>query len=520
MIIERYSTIKLKGNVWEQTEMPPNERPSFTQFRYYVREHSSREMRLSAKMGKRQYRNNRRALTGTALTGVTGPGHIIEMDACELDISVLSSDRTKVVGSPVVYFMVDVYSKNIIAANISFDNNSIVAFTSCLANLSEDNAAKLASYGLTLAQTKSGITMADVMPANVKPRIIRVDHGSDFQSKEAQRICNELGIELQYAPPAAGSYKSVVERCFRSFQTRDNDLTYNVGAKKHNEVSKHNRVAKLTIDDVRKLMYQFIFEHNILKHDTTYTLTPDMIAEGVTNIPALLWKHGIEHYGSPAHIPDRNQFLYTLMTPVKAKLTRAGIIYKNIRFIPDLNGDTAIANAILGCERGSKPMEVRIDPRNNSQVYYLNKQGMLMTAKMVDDVNHRRLSGLSWAETERLQAEASRLIRETAVESDKTRRAFRVIAKQTVKEAVKKTKAVAVEADTKNMRENRLQEKSKVSLEGSFDKKLKPVETDAKLVLPAEPAEVLEIADMSNMTPDELKDQLNRFENMMEDEDE
>lgn len=40
------------------------------------------------------------------------------------------------------------------------------------------------------------------MPVNVKPHTIRVDHGSDFISKEAQRIAKENNIQIDYVTPA------------------------------------------------------------------------------------------------------------------------------------------------------------------------------------------------------------------------------------------------------------------------------------------------------------------------------
>ena len=71
-----------------------------------------------------------------------------------------------------------------------------------------------------------------------------VDHGSDFISKQAQRIGQQLNVELQYAPPATGSLKGVVERSFRSFQSEFIDLTFGAGTKNHDALSKPNREAR------------------------------------------------------------------------------------------------------------------------------------------------------------------------------------------------------------------------------------------------------------------------------------
>lgn len=39
--------------------------------------------------------------------------------------------------------------------------------------------------------------------SNIIPRRLRVDRGSEFKSKEFNRICNELGIEKQIVPGAS-----------------------------------------------------------------------------------------------------------------------------------------------------------------------------------------------------------------------------------------------------------------------------------------------------------------------------
>ena len=68
-----------------------------------------------------------------------------------------------------------------------------------------------------------------------------VDHGSDFISKQAQRIGQQLNVELQYAPPATGSLKGVVERSFRSFQSEFIDLALGALSKPNREARKVNQ---------------------------------------------------------------------------------------------------------------------------------------------------------------------------------------------------------------------------------------------------------------------------------------
>lgn len=510
MITDMYTEQVFENDAWEEIEFPPDQCPSIYQFLYRLRRDNTMRQRGEAKKGKRQYNNSNRPLTGTALSGVSGPGDVFEMDACELDIAVVSkTDRSRTVGSPVVYFMVDVYSKLIIAASISFDNNSVIAFTQCLKNLVEEKPSIFESYGLTLATTKSGLTINDVMPVNIKPHVIRVDHGSDFISKEAQRIAKENNIQLDYVTPATGSYKSIVERSFRNFQDQMTDPTFNIGNKPKSGVRKHNKQAKLTINDVKKIMYRFIYFHNMGEHKTKYPLTPDMVEKGVSNIPAELWQYGIKRYGYPSYISNRNQFLYSLLTPVDAKITRNGIEYKGLRFIPDINRDKDMENKMVSGK--TQPVKIRIDPRDISAVFYLH-DGIVYTARLVDDIIHRDLIGMTWAEFEDHKKKTAQLIKEKSVETDQLRRVIRKSNRETIRNA--KAASGKGKSDDKNMKEARAEEKTRVEKENRMLTPPPPVEQQPAIT-------VTDITkDTSSMSIDEREAYLNQLEeNLLEEDD-
>ena len=469
MVSECYKTTIFDGQAWTEKELPLWKIPSYDQFYYHVRQHSTKAMRREAKLGRREFRNAKRLLTGTSLSGISGPGDVFEIDACELDIAVVSAtDRSKAVGSPVVYFMIDVYSRLIVGASISFDNNSILAMTNCLASLVEDKKEVLKSVGIEFQPTKSILSLEEALPSGIKPHVLRMDHGSDFISKQSQLIANEMNIELQYVPPGTGSLKGVVERSFRSYQKFFIDLTLKNGTKEHNDVSKHNQEARLTIEDVKKLMYLFILSHNTTVREG-YTLTPDMIANKIGNVPAEIWRYGVNHIANPAYIPDHRQFLFSLMVPEKAKLKRSGIHYQGLRYIPDLNEDPDIAEAMITTMNGSAPFDIRIDLRSTAQIYYLDKNGILRSAKMVNDINHQELAKLTWPEFKKFKEDASRLMKKKEAETGPTRRAIRQESRQTVETA--KALSGKDRVDTKNMRETRALEKARVAKELSFDKK-------------------------------------------------
>ncbi len=95
--------------------LPAEMRPSFDQFRYWYENHY-RELRREqkARRGERDYNLTRRELLGDSTQMAFGPGSVYQIDATIGDIYLVSSlDRSRIIGRPVVYACVDVFSRMI-----------------------------------------------------------------------------------------------------------------------------------------------------------------------------------------------------------------------------------------------------------------------------------------------------------------------------------------------------------------------------------------------------------------------
>lgn len=203
--------------------LPQSLRPTYRQFSYYCTSHLSKEDMKTIKTSKQEYRNNNRLLTGTADTNVFGPGDLLEMDALEMDVEIVSeTDRSKIIGRPIMYALIDVFSRAVVAFSISLENNSILGMTNCLMNLGEDKEDFCERYGI------SGIDISK-WPSNFIPNRIRVDRGSDFISKEAERIFNELNITREIVTGATGSLKGVIEQLWHQIHSAQNSSLKNAG---------------------------------------------------------------------------------------------------------------------------------------------------------------------------------------------------------------------------------------------------------------------------------------------------
>lgn len=352
--------------------LPISERPTLDQFRYYCNKHLTNQEKDLIKTSALEQKNNKRLLVSDSLNGVNGPGDLVEIDACEADISLVSViDPSKTIGRPIVYFMVDVYSRIILAVSVAFDNNSMLGLTNLFLNLADDKQKYCERYGISYENK-------DIWPSNIIPNRVRVDKGAEFRSKEFERICNELGIERNIVLPGCGSLKGIVEQSFRQLHLKQNHHLENHGLIEKRHDSKHHNEAMLNIEEYTKMVISFVLTHN-QQCLTNFPLTKDMILKKVQPIPALLWKYGISNGFVPRPIPSLEQYLFNLMTPINAKISRKGISHKELYYLN--TEDRKLAREMFDAGNKRKDFEARMDMRDVGSIYYI-RDNKLMVAKL------------------------------------------------------------------------------------------------------------------------------------------
>ena len=335
------------GNFIDIIPLPINECLSEKRFRRYVRTQIGALSLESYKAGIRKRRNDERIQFGTAQTGCTHPGAVVEIDACELDLIVVGQNYRQDLGRPVVYFAIDVYSARIIGFTVGFENNSFLGATSLLNNL-------FFSFGII-------------------PKSIRVDHGAEWVSKDLRRLGRELGIDIEIVAPGTGSMKGLVESSFHSYQKTLRNLGRRYGAIYKEYESRHYEMASLMLNEIDLDIGRFIETHNrsLLKK---YELPLEMIQDKVRAIPVEIWDYGIKFAASPRIVTEaiKNMILFALCVPRPVRtghsLTQKGFTLKGLTYI---SKDRRITELIMRKKYNTGPeeYEVRIDPRTVGHIW-------------------------------------------------------------------------------------------------------------------------------------------------------
>lgn len=316
-----------------------------------------------------------------------GPGDTVEIDALEADVSLVSElDRSKTVGRGIVYLMIDVWTRTILAVSVSFENNSILGLTNLFLNLSDDKAEFAKKYGITFP--------SELWPSDIIPRRVRVDRGADFRSDRFAEILNELGVERIMVPAATGSLKGVVEQEFHQFNLGIYESMENNGLIEKRYDSNHHKEATLTISEFTKIVINFVLTHNH-KYQEYYPLNKKMIKEGVEPYPIKLWEYGCKIFGSPRPIPDKASYYWSLLTPTKASLSREGIRWKGLYYIAD---DKELWQEMYVQQNTRKKIDVRYDPRDIGFLYYLRNNKMVIAFLNPDKFKNSGFAGMSLKE--------------------------------------------------------------------------------------------------------------------------
>lgn len=381
--------------------LSPDQRPTEKQFRYYVQKNFSKEEMAKVKTSVAEYRNNERLLFGTARDDSLRPGSILEADAVELDMNIVSSsDRGQNISRPIVYMLIDTYSHCIVAFYVGFDNNSMLGLSSLMLNLIEDKDALLARKGIRMDLS--------AWPSTFIPAEIRCDRGSDFASDQFRNICMQLGIRRTLETGAMGSMKPHIERSFGLLHQGLMADFEHLGYIQKRYDSNHKKEACLTIDGIFLLILRFIIEHN-LTPIKKMKISQNEIAGGVDKSPISLWRYGTAQYGNPEPVTPFSYAskVFSLLPEETATISREGISFHGLLYITK-NDEDLLNRMKLAKANGGKrdvegnrinSMKIRFDPRSVNNLYY-QKNGKLMTLE-INPTKNAGVRDMTWSEYEK-----------------------------------------------------------------------------------------------------------------------
>lgn len=430
-----------------------DKRPTLRQFTHLISKNLEQKEKIMKQKGYLGYYNDHRPLTGDTMTGTSHPGDIVEIDAWEADVSLVSESNPKdSIGRPTLYLMVDRFTRMIVAYYVGLEVNSYQGLSSLFVNLCEDKEDLFKRYGFKNIE-RSKIPL----PEAFIPNTVVTDNGSDFKSDDFRHALSALNIEHQIAPPRSGSAKGLVERTFGEFAHDHKDIFKGAGLIKKEYGSKHHEEAKLTISEYTRLIILAIIKHNM----TTMTSYPihdmDLLNKDVNLSPISLWNFFTkEKMLNPKALNDKADFFFSIMKKIKVTLNRFGIVFEGLVY--DLGSDVKLHE--LQEEEKTSHLDFRLDPRDVSRLYYLDSGKIRWYELSKTKASNNPYFGVSYSEFKKIKAQIRDKNRAAAENNENIKATAKIVTDYMVDEAVEDKKQYGNEKNNvKNMRENRREEK-------------------------------------------------------------
>lgn len=410
---------------------PADELPTERQFRYwYERVYRKVRREKIARYGERQFHLRYREVLGDSTQMAFGPGSLYQIDATPADVYLVSSlDRTRIIGRPVIYVCIDVFSRMITGLSVTLEGPSWLGAMLALDNVVSDKFAFCAEHGITIGE--------EDWPCHHLPEGLLADRG-EFEGYQADHLVNALNVRVSNTPPYRADWKGIIERHFRIANERV--IHFTPGAVRHPQVrgsADYRLDAALTLDEFRSLLICHALDYNQNHYLAWYRKDEWQIADGVERYPLELWNWGLRNRAGSLRTLPRDLVRLHLLPRKKATVTHRGIrLERDLYYTCDLAQHEGWF--VRARERAAWKVEISYDPRAIDTVYlHLNDHRRLESCRLVGSSCAFR--GHNWYEVVDCGEREKRSTAAAQARSQQTKAAFHAQQEQIISAALEKT---------------------------------------------------------------------------------
>ncbi|WP_394903230.1 Mu transposase C-terminal domain-containing protein [Clostridium butyricum] len=364
MLRDFYSDVYRENNeikhiVWE------NERiPKYNQFYYWFKKFEDVKKDIVLRDSDKEFNLNHRLLLSNSTIETDGPGTRFQIDATIADVYLVSSLNTKrIIGRPIVYAIIDVYSRLITGIYVGLEGPSWLGAMMALDNMVADKVEFCKEYGIEITEEQ--------WPSKHLPDIIIADRG-EFEGYSPENLINNLNVKIENTSPYRGDLKGIVERNFRTLNTKLKHKTPGAIQKEFRKRGdKDYRLdATLTLEAFTRIYINIALHHNKSLIEK-YPIEKEMLEDDILPIPIQLWKWGIENKKGRLKTVDRDVLRLNILPRGKASVSRAGIKFKGLSY----SSNKAISQQWF-IKPTARSIEIVYDPRNVNKIYIPHDNGL------------------------------------------------------------------------------------------------------------------------------------------------
>ncbi|ETT74141.1 transposase [Paenibacillus sp. FSL R7-277] len=430
----------------------PDLNPSLRQFRYWYKNEYSPTAQYTHKRGKRRATMEIRPMVEDASEKGTCVGAVFEVDGTKADIELVSFDRKTILGKPLLYVVMDVFSRFVAGYHVSLANGSWFESMIAIENAATDKVEFCTRYGIDITEEE--------WPCHFLPRNLVGDRG-ELKSQQSERFSN-IGVDVLNAPSYRGDLKPHIESNFHITNEVIRQLLS--GAVEAGELVRGDynpaKESSWTIEEFNRFLIVYFLTYNKSALSKDYVPTKEMYTDQVELTPLGVWNWSKGR--RLLHKRSKDELRYNLLPRASARVSRRGIEYRGLNYTCSkaiqegwFVGDGA------GID-GKTDIEITYDPRNCSSIFLKYKKDLIqcsLTGK------YKEFEEIHFDEVDKIMEYRDAQIKEQEKKEKQHRSELHAFAAVADKKATEETKAATKDQSfysrNQNKRETR-KEDSKV----------------------------------------------------------
>jgi len=347
--------------------------PTIHQFYYWYEHVRDDEKEKRARVGHTEFELRSRQMLGDPRKMAFAPGSINQIDATIPDLYLVSAlDRTRIIGRPVLYNCIDLFSSAITGFALLLEGPSWLGAMLALDNVSNDKVTFCGDLGIQITE--------DEWPCKGLPTGILADRG-EFEGYNADTLVNAFGIRIHNTAVRRADWKGLVERSFGLAKEKIIRFTpgYVPEIGRNRGTRDYDLQAVMTLDECRRLLACYVLDYNSNHYLANYRMDEYMVAAHVLRYPLELWNWGISSRGGRLTQPSQEIVRLNLLPRKQVSITPRGIHFEGDLYY---ECETALReNWFLKARtRGQWKIEIAYDPRTTQWIYLPLERGTRLEA--------------------------------------------------------------------------------------------------------------------------------------------
>lgn len=323
MLNKFYRSVSIEGRIGSILR---GQHPTLAQFKYYAKKHFDKVSTFKGRAGQTRWNKDYRALKGTAIDDLYGPGQRYEIDATIADIYLVHRvNRNWLIGRPILYVVVDAYSRMIVGIHVGLEGPSWEGARHALYNAFNSKVVFCKRYGIEISE--------DEWPCHHIPMEISADR-AEMLSGAGEILSTTLGVKVKIAPAFRPDWKSIVESRFKLIN-EGLSLKFIPGGVDARRLERGDRDyeldAILDIDQFTNIVIEEVINHNNNLH-LPHLATNDMIADEIELNPLSIWTWGQENSIVRLKTKTDAEIKISLLPSTEATVRRGGIYLQGVLY--------------------------------------------------------------------------------------------------------------------------------------------------------------------------------------------